>query len=69
LTVFVIYKSFSDGFEVTGWASLTVSILFTSGSILTMIGLLGIYVGRIYTEVKSRPLFIISERKNLADLD
>jgi glycosyltransferase involved in cell wall biosynthesis len=69
LTVFVIFKSISDGFEVTGWASLTVSILFTSGSILTMIGLLGIYVGRIYTEVKSRPLFIISERKNLADLD
>ena len=64
LTVFVLLKSISDGFEVTGWASLMVSILFTSGSILIMIGLLGIYIGRIYTEVKSRPLFIISETKN-----
>ena len=67
LTFLVLFKSISEGFEVSGWASLIVSILFTSGGILTMIGLLGIYVGRIYTEVKSRPLFIVSERKNLLD--
>ena len=63
-SIFILFKAYSDGYEVTGWASLIISILFTSGSILTMIGVVGVYVGRVYTEVKNRPLFIVSERMN-----
>lgn len=44
-----------------GWASIMVSIWFI-GSVLTMaIGLVGIYIGKIYIEVKNRPTYTISE--------
>jgi dolichol-phosphate mannosyltransferase len=63
-SIYILFKAYYSGYEVTGWASLMISILFTSGSILTMIGVIGIYVGRVYTEAKNRPLFIVSERMN-----
>ncbi|GHV13740.1 glycosyl transferase [Fibrobacterales bacterium] len=41
-----------------GWTSLIVSIIFLGGAQLICIGILGEYIGRIYEEVKQRPLFI-----------
>jgi dolichol-phosphate mannosyltransferase len=36
-----------------------------SGVILLVLGVLGIYIGNIYTQVKQRPLYVISEKVNL----
>ena len=47
---------------VPGWAALFVAILFMGGVQLVLIGVLGEYVGRIYGEVKRRPLYIVKER-------
>jgi dolichol-phosphate mannosyltransferase len=41
------------------------SVLFTGGSILVVLGIIGIYLGRVFQEVKSRPLYIVSETKNV----
>jgi glycosyltransferase involved in cell wall biosynthesis len=61
----VIFNSLKWGFSVTGWASLILSIFFFSGVILTVLGLIGIYIGRIFQQVKNRPLFIISSQINV----
>ena len=47
---------------IPGWAALFVAILFLGGVQLMLIGVLGEYVGRIYGEVKRRPLYFVKER-------
>lgn len=44
---------------IIGWTSLIVSVFFTSGLIIGSIGIVGLYVGYIFNEVKGRPLYII----------
>jgi len=56
----VIYQGMA-GLTVPGWASTTVSVLFLGGIQLVTIGLLGEYVGRIFDEVKRRPLYLVRE--------
>jgi len=61
--VIIIFRSFDLGIpEFTrGWASTMVAILFLGGVQLIGIGILGEYIGRIYDEVKARPLYLISD--------
>lgn len=49
------------GQVVTGWTSLTISIWFIGGLQLVALGLIGEYIGKIYKEVKRRPLYFIEE--------
>jgi len=49
---------------VLGWASLSVLISFFSGVILLSIGMLGIYIAKIHTEVQGRPLYLIRHSVN-----
>lgn len=48
-----------------GWASIMTAVLFIGGAILTSIGVLGIYVDKIFMQTKQRPLYIIDESINL----
>jgi glycosyltransferase involved in cell wall biosynthesis len=50
------------GVDVPGFPSLMVSIAFFSGVQLLSLGVLGEYIGRIFNEVKDRPLYLIAER-------
>ena len=52
------------GHTVAGWASMTCIICFIGGIQLICLGVIGTYIGKIYLEVKQRPRYIISERKN-----
>ncbi len=47
---------------VSGWTSLLVAVLFLGGVQLLCLGVLGAYLGRIYGEVKRRPLYLVKER-------
>lgn len=47
------------GLTVPGWASILAVSLFFNGVILLMLGIVGEYIGRIYDEVKGRPLYIV----------
>lgn len=51
------------GVDVPGYASLMVGLLFLGGLQLFSLGVLGEYLGRVYTEVKGRPLYLIADRK------
>lgn len=57
---YIIIRSFFHTFAL-GWPSIVVLILFTTGIILFMLGITGIYIGKIFEQVKGRPLYIISE--------
>jgi polyisoprenyl-phosphate glycosyltransferase len=46
---------------VAGWATLFIGLLFFSGMQMICLGIMGEYIGRIYTEVKQRPLFVIRD--------
>jgi dolichol-phosphate mannosyltransferase len=57
----IVIKKITSGFSEIGWAGLMVSIFFTTGIVLMVLGILGVYIGKIFLQVKNRPLYIISE--------
>ena len=60
----IFFKAIFHGYSVMGWASIMSAIFFSTGIILIVTGFVGIYVGRIFKEVKKRPLYIISDKIN-----
>jgi hypothetical protein len=56
----VISKTLLHGDPVRGYPSLMVTVLFLGGVQLIAIGVLGEYIGRIFNEVKRRPLYLVN---------
>jgi len=62
---YVFISHFSNAIStVPGWASLMIVIIFFSGIQLLSLGLIGVYLGRVFDEVKGRPDFIIDKKIN-----
>ena len=59
--LYVVVDTFLYGNQVSGWPTLTVAIMLFSGIQLLSIGILGEYIGKIFNEVKQRPLYLISD--------
>jgi polyisoprenyl-phosphate glycosyltransferase len=59
-----IMRIFYPELVIPGWTSIFVASLFVGGVQLMCVGILGEYVGRIYEELKGRPLYIIDEEQN-----
>jgi len=57
--VWIVIDHYTTGTLVPGWATLAVSAMFFSGVQLLSIGILGEYVGRIFDEVKQRPVYVV----------
>jgi glycosyltransferase involved in cell wall biosynthesis len=62
LTAFFLLRTLIYGVDVPGFATLIVSLTFFSGIQLLSLGVLGEYIGRIFAEVKRRPLYLVAER-------
>jgi len=54
-----VLHAFHNGKEVSGWASIIMTIVFFGGLQLTILGIIGIYVGKMFIQVKERPNYII----------
>ena len=65
--IIIIYAlvEYLDGNVIPGWTSMLVSLWFIGGIVTTGVGITGIYIGKIYTEVKRRPRYFVEEKVNL----
>jgi glycosyltransferase involved in cell wall biosynthesis len=55
----LIYKT-----TAVGWSSLIASIFFATGMLTTLLGIIGLYVGKIFEEVKKRPVYVVEQITN-----
>ena len=63
--VLIVNKVVDPSISIRGWTSITVLILFFGGIQLVSIGIVGIYISKIYREVKGRPLYIVESSENI----
>lgn len=59
LSIIVRYLRYN--IPIAGWTSIIVTLMFSTGLILLDLGIIGLYIGKIFNETKNRPLYIIQE--------
>lgn len=64
----VLYKKLVSGAAILGWASVMTSVLFLGGIQLIALGIIGEYIGRIYSEAKGRPAWVVERYRNVPRL-
>ncbi|NOT53472.1 MAG: glycosyltransferase family 2 protein [Deltaproteobacteria bacterium] len=62
--LYLIYRKWMHAIGVDGWASLMVVTWFVGGAILFSLGVMGLYLGRMFELTRHRPLFIVREQIN-----
>jgi len=67
--LWLVLRYFLFDYIPTGWTSVMVSLYFLSGILLFGMGVLGVYIGRIFNQVKARPLYVVRERTPVATGD
>jgi glycosyltransferase involved in cell wall biosynthesis len=65
--IYLIVRTIVFGIDVPGYASIMVSVLFLGGIQLLTLGIIGEYIGRVYEEVKGRPLYLVRDRYGFDD--
>jgi dolichol-phosphate mannosyltransferase len=63
-TIFEFIAYYSGIITVSGYTSLIVSIWFLSGLIIFILGIIGLYIGKIFEGIKNRPLYIVDRELN-----
>ena len=58
---YIVVDTLFFGRDVPGWATVAAGVMFSAGLQLICLGVIGEYIGRIYEEVKQRPLYIVDE--------
>jgi len=69
MAIYNIFAKFVGLNEVVGYTSTIFSIWFVGGLLLFMMGILGLYIGKIFDQVKGRPVFIVSDTLNCQNDD
>lgn len=60
--LYIVVRALLGTLVIEGWASLIVSIYFVGGMMMVVMGINGIYLGKMYNETKRRPLYVVAER-------
>ena len=58
---YIIYMAIVYGVPIQGWTSLIVSLYFLGGIIISILGVIGVYLGKAFDEAKRRPLYIVRQ--------
>lgn len=66
--LFIVIDTLLFGSDVAGWATVAAGIMFSTGIQLVCLGVIGEYIGRLYEEVKQRPLYLVTETISSEDL-
>lgn len=56
----IVFEAMQGSYAVLGWSSLMVSIYFLGGIVISLLGIIGLYLGKTFDETKRRPLYIIN---------
>lgn len=65
IAIYNVFAYFNGFITVPGFTTTVFSIWFVGGLILTFLGIIGLYIGKIFDQVKGRQLFIVSEEINV----
>lgn len=69
MAIYNIFAKYAGWNEVEGYTSTIFSIWFVGGLLLFMMGVLGLYIGKIFDQVKGRPVFIVRDTLNIEEND
>ena len=61
---YLVYRYYTHGIAIEGWTSVIVSLYLIGGLLFANLGILGLYVGKIFDETKARPLYVIRDQIN-----
>jgi dolichol-phosphate mannosyltransferase len=63
---YALYNKIYEAQDLSQWASTFLVMLFLGGIQMMMLGVLGVYIGRIFDEVKGRPVFLAEEKLGIS---
>ena len=61
----LVIKYLFMGVPIAGWTSVMVSIYFVGGLLFANLGILGLYIGKTFNEIKGRPHYLVRNSVNL----
>jgi polyisoprenyl-phosphate glycosyltransferase len=64
--IYIVGRAMFGDVAIQGWASLIVSVYFVGGVILVVLGIIGMYIGKMYNETKRRPLYVVYQTVGLS---
>lgn len=64
LAIFYLIRYLAGGIAVSGFTTLIISLWLIAGMLISLIGMVGIYLGRVFDKVKDRPVFVVKEQIN-----
>ena len=64
LALFYLIRYIAGGIAVSGFATIVISLWLIGGIIISLIGIVGLYLGRVFDQVKDRPVYIIKDKIN-----
>jgi dolichol-phosphate mannosyltransferase len=64
-SAWIILRKFEDSTLQIGWTSVVASIFLTSGLIIMVIGIVGLYIAQTFEETKSRPIYLVESKINI----
>lgn len=66
MSLWILIRKLFWGIPVAGWAGVMVSLWFIGGMLMGTLGIIGLYLGKIYDEVKYRPIYVLAESVNIS---